>query len=124
MACAGIPKVGEAKNLRFQFLPDGVQEFGEGGIVGALLGARAKPMHIPHRCKVFFDNADQLVWHDASKSPLFRRRPCGGPAADRRIQQVEKRRIRVEAGSRAATARRVFSSTSYRVISFFVASLA
>lgn len=72
MTRAGVPQVGEAKYLRFQFLPEGVQQFGESGIKGALLGARAKPMHIPHGREVFFDNADELVWHGASKSPLFR----------------------------------------------------
>jgi hypothetical protein len=61
MTRAGVPEVGEAKNLRFQFLPEGVQQFGESGVKGAFFGARAKPMHIPHGREVFFDNADKLV---------------------------------------------------------------
>ena len=58
-----------ARHLRAQFLPDAVQQFGEGRIIGAFLRSRAKPVHIPHGREVIFDNADKLVWHDAPKSP-------------------------------------------------------
>lgn len=70
MASAGVRQVGKVKNLRFQLLPDPVQQFGESGIKGGFFGARAKSMHIPHGREVFFDNAGELVWHYAPKSPI------------------------------------------------------